>query len=129
MPLQRITHQNAVSILDAYSIDKPTETQSQKDVNIAMTEIINRLNEHLQDKVVLCYTSLNDIILVNEDTWNTPKYVTFFGQSTKDYTIQYLMPKDISPWEYAYVRGKAKSPEQALEYILIAMNNSNAFDI
>lgn len=44
------------------------------------------------------------------------------------FAIEYRMPEDLAPWPGAWVKGRARTAEEALEYTLIAMERSRGWD-
>ncbi|SFW77914.1 hypothetical protein [Chitinophaga sancti] len=125
MPLKRISEQNSYTIEEDFIYLTKSDSDFQQGVGKAMLAVIHLLNQHFPDETIWCMTSHDRVILLKQDDWQTPKYVIFSALDIKQYSIEYRMPAEISPWQGAYVRGSANSPDQALEYILIALNNSD----
>lgn len=77
------------------------------------------------DRMVWCLTSLHRLCLLSSGsaTW----WVIVAAADESDFLIEYRLPDSAAPWPDAYVRGEAKSVEEALRMTLIGMENSEGW--
>ncbi len=96
----------------------------------AMLDLIARLRELPDDRTVFGLTSHQRLILLPEDTYQSPWFVIISASDTRNYLIEYLMPKRITPWKRsAYIRREACSKDEALEMIIKALNKCEGWDV
>jgi hypothetical protein len=98
----------------------------------AMLSLIKRLREIPDDRQVWGLTSHSRLCLLAQDEIFKndvfrPWYVVFVAGSTNEYYVEYRMPESIAPWPNAYVRGEARSEDEAVEMILTAMERSGGW--
>jgi hypothetical protein len=94
---------------------------------VAMLDLINRLRALSDNRQVFGLTSLDRLCLLAEDTWESPWYVIIAAHDKTMYWVQYLMPEQLAPWPDAYVTGEARSEDDAVQMILIAMEKSEGW--
>lgn len=73
-------------------------------------------------------TSLYRLCLLAEDTCKSPWFIIIAASDERDIEIEYLMPKHLAPWPDAYVKGRARSIDEAFEMILIGMERSEGWE-
>jgi hypothetical protein len=98
----------------------------------AMLSLIKRLRELPDNREVWGLTSHNRLCLLTQnDSFPNgviaPWYVIFVAGDMNAYYVEYLMPEAIAPWPNAYVRGEARSEDEAIEMILTAMERSGGW--
>lgn len=98
----------------------------------AMLSLIKRLRKLPDDRQVWGLTSLSRLCLLAQDEIFkndvfVPWYVVVVAGGMNEYYVEYLMPEDIAPWPNAYVRGEARSEDEAVEMILTAMERSGGW--
>jgi hypothetical protein len=73
-------------------------------------------------------TSHAELYLLARDTYKSPWHVRVFARSWGGFEIDYLMPEASTPWANARVRGEAKTIDDAVAMIRIAMDRSGGWD-
>lgn len=74
-------------------------------------------------------TSLDRLRLLAEDSWKSPWYVIIAALDARHYFIEYLVPDHSAPWRNAYMKGEARSEDEAMEMIVTAMEKSEGWKI
>ncbi|HEX5222244.1 MAG TPA: hypothetical protein VFZ59_22005 [Verrucomicrobiae bacterium] len=87
----------------------------------AMLDWIARLRALPNEKNVYGLTSLYRLCLLSEDTYTSPWFVIISASDERNYYVEYLMPEHQSPWPNAYVRGEARSADEAVQMVVTAM--------
>ena len=94
----------------------------------AMIELLARLRSLDHPNRVWGLTSHTRLCLLAQDSSATPWYVIAYPVTRRDYTVEYLMPASLSPpWPNAYVRGEARSVDDAVNMIITAMDRSGGW--
>jgi hypothetical protein len=128
MPLRRISDQKSQTIEEFFQ----QLVEEQKDIpwktsGKVMLELIERLNNLFKEEVIWCLTSLYRLVLLAEDSWQSPWYIIISCYESGEFIIEYLIPDSEKPWDGARVCGGATSINQLEKYILIAMQNSGGW--
>jgi len=93
-----------------------------------MLDFIVRLRALPNDRQVYGLTSHYSLLLLAEDTYQSPWFVSIDALDLRNYYIEYLMPEAVWPWKQrTYVRGEAHSEDEAVEMIVIAMERSEGW--
>jgi hypothetical protein len=128
MNLPRCSAQKGQSLDEFYGEMVPHETGLGTRTGSAMLSLLARLRAIPDDRSVWGLTSLSRLCLLSQDLWHTPWHVVFCAVGGKDdYVIEYLMPEASAPWPNAYVRGEARSEDEAVQMILTAMERSEGW--
>ncbi len=128
MPITRNTNQSEISLEEFYleSISIGEKFGKENDFNVragkSMIQLLEMINEIFKDTQIWGLTSLKRLVIQKENDWKSDWYIIITGGGHEQYTIEYLLPKNIRPWENARVRGEAKNLEEAKRYLIIAMN-------
>lgn len=122
MELTRCTDQTRGTLEEFYA-----EVRSPSGLGPAMLSLIRRLREHPDPRRVFGLTSHGRLCLLPEDNYAAPWSVIVLAINSDNYSIEYLVPKHLAPWPNAYMKGEARSEEEAVQMILVAMNNSGAW--
>jgi hypothetical protein len=93
-----------------------------------MLDLLSKLKALPDERRVYGLSSLYRLCLLAEDTWKSPWFVIISALDRSNYTVEYLMPEAVAPWPHAYIRGEARSEDDALKMILIAMENSKGWN-
>lgn len=93
----------------------------------AMLELIARLRALSDDRRVWGLTSHYRLCLLAQDSFQSPWYVVVGALDRRNYFIEYLMPPAVAPWPAAYVRGEARSQDDAVQMIVTAMERSEGW--
>ena len=93
----------------------------------AMLDLIAQLRSLDHPNRVWGLTSHTRLILLAQDDFRTPWYVIAYAISKRNYTVEYLMPASVAPWQSAHVRGEARSVDEAVKMIVTAMERSGGW--
>jgi len=93
-----------------------------------MLSLIARLRALPDERRAFGLTSHLRLCLLAEDSWKSPGYVIVSALDSRNYTIEYLMPQATAPWSQAYVRGEARSEDEAVKMIVTAMEKSEGWN-
>jgi hypothetical protein len=99
-----------------------------REVGRVMLSLIARLRALPDERRVFGLTSHLRLCLLAEDTYKSPWHVIVSALDSRNYTVEYLMPQAIAPWPHAYVRGEARSENEAVQMILTAMEKSEGWN-
>jgi hypothetical protein len=89
-------------------------------------DLINLINSLFQETNIWCLTSHRRLVLMNTDDWQSNWFV-IIAVSSSEFYFEYLIPTEVSPWKNAYVKGVAKSLEEAKIYLLTSMKESQGW--
>ena len=92
-----------------------------------MLKIIELINQTFQETQLWGLTSHAHLVIQAQDNWESGWYVTIRNNGTEQYQIEYKMPENEQPWEYATVNGQANSLLEIRKYLLIAMERSQGW--
>ena len=98
-----------------------------REVGAVMLALIARLRALPNDRRVFGLTSHLRLCLLAEDSWKSPWFVIVSALDKNNYYVDYLMPDHIAPWPRAYVRGEARSEDETVRMIEIAMEKSEGW--
>jgi hypothetical protein len=73
-------------------------------------------------------TSHYRLCLRAQDTPEAAWFVIVSALDKWNYYVEYLMPQSMAPWPGAYVRGEARSEDEAVKMILTAMEKSEGWN-
>src|SRR3954463_5203532 len=108
---------------EAASSEKPVPHR----IGPVMLALIARLRALPGDRSVFGLTSHYRLCLLAEDSWKSPWFVIISALDEHNYTVEYLMPERFAPWPNTRVRGEARSEENAVKMIEIAMSKSEGW--
>lgn len=123
MQLTRCQDQKRKTLEEFYTSTDPVCQEGCK----AMLDLIARLRALPDERLVYGLTSLYRLCLLAEDTWKSPWFVIISALDKRNYHVEYLMPERAAPWPRAYVRGEARSEDEALQMIMTAMEKSEGW--
>ena len=92
-----------------------------------MLDLIARLRALPDDRQVWGLTSHERLCLLATDSSASPWYVIVAALDSQNIFIEYLVPGDSAPWPNAYMRGEARSHDDAVRMIVTAMNESRGW--
>jgi hypothetical protein len=128
MHLTRSQDQKSKTLDEFYAELHQSESHVDREGGGAILDLIARLRALPNDLVVYGLTSHNRLCLLAEDTYQSPWFVIISALDRRNYFIEYLMPKAIAPWKQgAYVRGEARSEDDAVKMIAIAIEQSEGW--
>jgi hypothetical protein len=93
----------------------------------SMLALIARLRALPDGRCVWGLTSLHRLCLLAHDTYKSPWFVIIVAADPGSYFIEYLMPAAVAPWPEARAQGEARSEDEAIRMILIAMDRSEGW--
>jgi hypothetical protein len=93
----------------------------------AMLDLITRLRALPDQRRVYGLTSHHRLCSLAEDTYQSRWLVIISALDKRNYYVEYLMPKDVAPWSHAYVRGEARSEDEAVQMVMTAMEKSEGW--
>lgn len=93
----------------------------------AMQILIARLRELPSPDRAYAQTSHARLCLLSNDASDSPWLLIISALDEHHYVIEYLMPGHLAPWPGAYVRGEARSIDEAFKMILIGMERSGGW--
>ncbi len=128
MPLERIPYQGVETFLEFYKKNATMGDELFHKKTEHMTNAVHLINKIFTETVLYGETSHLRIGLIPNETENQPK-VRIANIGFKEYYyVSYEIPKEIAPWDHAWVEGKQVSFEELEKYILLAMKKSEAWD-
>ena len=114
--------------LDEFYTERTSSTEPvSREGGQAMLDLLARLRGLPDAHRVYGLTSLHRLCLLAEDTYDSPWLVIVAALDKRNYFIEYLMPAAVAPWPRAYVRGEARSEDEAVQMILTAMEKSEGW--
>lgn len=122
MPIKRNTDQKSKTLIEFYTDFKNESNSFLKGSGTLMLNWIDRINSEFKETEIWGLTSHHHLILQNENDYTSKIYV-ILTTGIDEYHIEYLIPKESEPWENAYVKGVAKSLDEAIIMLKIAMRN------
>jgi hypothetical protein len=127
MHLTRCTDQKSAALDEFYTEvsqhDHPVDREGGK----AMLDLIARLRALPDERRVFGLTSHHRLCLLAEDTYRSPWFVLVWALDKRNYFVEYRMPDAIAPWPHAFVRGEARSEDDAVQMIITAMEKSGGW--
>ncbi len=127
MQLIRCKDQKSGTLDEFYTEIRQHDSSYDQGGGAAMLDLINRLRALPDDRQVFGLTSLHKLCLLAEDTWESPWYVIIVASDKTRYWVQYYLPEKLAPWPEAQVTGEARSEDEAVQMILIAMEKSGGW--
>jgi hypothetical protein len=103
--------------------DEPVTRQ----VGQTMLSLLARLRALPDERQVWGLTSHYRLGLLAADSYETPCFVTVVALDARNYFVEYLMPEHVAPWPRAYVRGEARSEDEAVQMIQTGMEKSEGW--
>ena len=121
MPIRRNSEQENISLEEFYQ-------RFDKKIGMRMLPFLDLINQIFQETQLWGLTSLNRLVIQNSDNSNSDWFVIVYNGGMDEYYFEYLLPERKRPWKQATVQGEAKSLEEAKEYLLIAMRESEGWE-
>ena len=127
MRLTRCKDQPSQSLDECYSKLSQSLEPATREGGKAILDLLQRLRALPEDWIVYGLTSHYRLCLLAEDDYRSPWFVIVAALDRRNYYVEYLMPEADAPWSQAYVRGEAKSEDDAVNMIVTAMKNSEGW--
>jgi hypothetical protein len=93
-----------------------------------MLDLIARLRALPDDRCVWGLTSHMSLCLLSQDDCFSPRYVVVEALDRRCCFVEYRMPSALAPWQGAYVRGEARSEDEAVQMIVTAIDRSGGWE-
>lgn len=127
MKLIRSRDQKSKTLDQFYTEISQHDNPGSREGGKAMLDLIVRLRALPDERRVFGLTSHYRLCLLAKDSYKSPWLVIVSALDKRNYFIEYLMPKRLAPWPYAYVKGMARSEDDAVQMIMTAMENSEGW--
>jgi hypothetical protein len=127
MNLTRCKDQSKRTLDEFYNEVTQGESRVSRKMGTVMLALIARLRALPLDRRVFGLTSHLRLCLLAEDTYESPWFVIVSALDNRNYYVEYLMPERSAPWPHAYVKGEARSEDDAVRMIEIAMDQSEGW--
>jgi len=127
MPLIRCSDQKDKKTLEEfYKEFIPDKVKTFADAGTPMLKVLKLINDLFHETTIYGLTSMSTLVLLAEDKWRTPWFVSLRGLEA-EYYIEYLMTTDQAPWHNAKITGITNSLDDLKKYIIIAMYESRGW--
>src|SRR4051812_5028723 len=120
MHLTRCQDQKSKTLDEFYSEVSQKGEPVSRSGGKAMLDLLERLRALPNEQRVFGLTSHARLCLLAEDAYTSPWFVIISALDKRNYFVEYLMPEHVAPWPHAYVRGEARTEDDALQMIVIA---------
>jgi hypothetical protein len=129
MHLVRCSDQKSATLDSFYAELTTSENTVTREIGKTMLDLITRLRALPDERRVYGLTSHYRLCLLAEDSYTSPWFVIVSTLDNRNFTVEYLMPESVAPWPSgAYVRGEARSEEDAVQMIVTAMEKSEGWN-
>jgi hypothetical protein len=127
MHITRCKDQPNHTLDEFYTEASQSQSSATRETGKTMLELLVRLRALPNGRRVFGLTSHYHPCLLVDDDYTSPWFVMISALDKRNYFIEYLMPEHIAPWPHAYVRGTARSEDDAVRMILTAMEKSGGW--
>ena len=127
MHITRCHEQKSKTLDEFYSEIGEHDGAVDREIGRTMLHLLARLRALPDDHQVWGLTSHYRLCLLAQNSSTAPWFVIVAALDARNYYVEYLMPESVSPWPNAYVRGEARSEDQAVQMILTAMAKSEGW--
>ena len=127
MNLERCKDQPSKTLDQFYERIATSDDELNRTSGNSMLALISRLRALPDERRVWGLTSHHRLCLLAHDTATSPWFVIVVAADPRSYFIEYLMPAAVAPWTDARVQGEARSEDEAVRMILIAMERSEGW--
>jgi hypothetical protein len=125
MHLSRCRDQHSKTLDEFYEDIRDREPPGSR-LGSAMLSLLARLRALPDDRRVYGLTSHYHLQLLAKDASDSNWFVSVVGNG-RYYIIEYVIPERHAPFPRAHMCGEARSEDQAVEMILIAMEKSEGW--
>jgi hypothetical protein len=126
MPITRSSEQSSRTLEEFYTELAETSSASFANAGKEMLHVLDLINTTFKQTQLWGLTSHARLILRNTDDFGSDSLVIVNGFAG-EYYIEYLLPPNKRPWNYAYVHGTATSLDELRQYLVIAMTESGGW--
>jgi len=92
-----------------------------------MLDLITRLRTLPDERRFFGLTSLSRLCLLATDSYQSPWFVVISALDKRNYSVEYLMPERVAPWQHAYVKGVSRSEDEAVHMTVTAIERSEGW--
>jgi hypothetical protein len=127
MHLTRCKDQASKTLDEFYTDISQHDGDIDRSIGQAMLNLLARLRALPGEREVWGLTSHYRLCLLAENSSATPWFVILAALDMQNFYIEYLMPERVAPWPNAYVRGEARSIDDAVRMIVTATEKSEGW--
>lgn len=127
MQLTRCKDQTYDTLEEEYGKLARSDDAFNRESGATMLDLLARLRALPGDKPAFGLTSHHRLVLLAEDSYKSPWLVIVSALGNFSYGIEARLPEWAAPWPAAYVRGEARTEDDAVEMIVTAMNVSEGW--
>lgn len=128
MPIIRSSDQKSKTLEEFYQeLASRNNSVIEKEIGRTMLSFISLVNQTFIDTTLYGLTSHYSLLIQSSDNWEDGWYLTVYSIGDKKFQFEYKMPEAISPWKYAIVKGQANTIEEARDYLIISMTESEGW--
>ena len=128
MPIIRSLDQNNKTLEDFYNeLTSDKATIVENEIGKTMLSFISMVNDTFINTTLYGLTSHYSLVIQAADKWEESWFVTVYSFGDKKFQFEYKMPEFKSPWKYAIVKGQANTIEEAKDFLIIAMTESEGW--
>lgn len=128
MPIIRSSDQKSKTLEEFYKeLTSEKSTIIENEIGKTMLSFISMVNETFINTTLYGLTSHYSLVIQAKDSWENGGFVTVYSMGDKKLQFEYQMSKKKAPWNYAIVRGQANNMNEAKEFLIIAMNESEGW--
>lgn len=128
MHLTRCKDQKHATLEEFYGEMRDSHEPVTRKSGEVMLDLIARLRALPDERQIYGLTSHYQLCLLSQDTSTSPWFVKVSTLDERNYYIEYLMLEREAPWPHAYVRGEARSTDDAVRMIMTAMDKSGGWN-
>jgi hypothetical protein len=129
MPIISSSDQKSKTLEEFYGellSDKATIVENE--IGKTMLSFISMVNNTFIDTILFGLTSHYSLVIQRTDNWRDNWFVRVNSIGDKKFQFKYQMPEAKSPWKYAIVYGEANDIEEAKNFLIIAMKESEGWE-
>lgn len=128
MPIIRCSDQKSKTLEEFYSeLKTETSTIVENEIGKSMLQFICMVNETFTETIIYGLTSHYSLVIQSKDKWESDWFVTVYSIGDKKFQFEYQVPERKAPWKYATIKGQANTIEEAKDYLIIAMTESEGW--
>ncbi len=128
MPIIRYSGQKSMTLEEFYQeLMNGESTFIENEIGKAMLEFISMVNLTFTKTILYGVTSHYSLVIQATDNWEDDWLVTVYSIGDRRFQFEYQMPKEQSPWDYAVVKGEANTIDEAKDFLIIAMIESEGW--
>ncbi|MEZ6143000.1 MAG: hypothetical protein R3B84_20745 [Zavarzinella sp.] len=122
MHLTRCKDQQSKTLEEFYNELALGDNYTSREGGKAMLELIESIRAEPGATKIFGLTSHARLVLLAEDTYESPWFVIISALDSRNYRVEYLMPSCIAPWPGAYVCGECRTNEDAVRMVTTAIH-------